>query len=75
MSPYIVWHAMTIFVNHVISRFNVTLFVYIPFLLIVLSYFFIAGALSKMASWEGRFKAIKTCSAHLMLVSLLLPST
>ncbi|XP_064159234.1 olfactory receptor 51A4-like [Anguilla rostrata] len=58
------------FINHVISRFNVTLFVYIPFLLIVLSYFFIAGALSKIASWEGRFKAIKTCSAHLMLVSL-----
>ncbi|XP_035242384.1 olfactory receptor 1-like [Anguilla anguilla] len=56
--------------NHVISRLNVTLFVYIPFLLIVLSYFFIAGALSKIASWEGRFKAIKTCSAHLMLVSL-----
>uniref|UniRef100_A0A0E9PIC5 G-protein coupled receptors family 1 profile domain-containing protein n=1 Tax=Anguilla anguilla TaxID=7936 RepID=A0A0E9PIC5_ANGAN len=26
------------FINHVISRLNVTLFVYIPFILIVLSY-------------------------------------
>ncbi|XP_064159235.1 olfactory receptor 52E4-like [Anguilla rostrata] len=58
------------FINHVISRLNVTLFVYIPFILIVLSYIFIAGAVFKIASWEGRFKAIKTCSAHLMLVSL-----
>ena len=42
----------------------------IPFIFIVLSYVFIVHALFKIASWEGRFKAMKTCSAHLMLVTL-----
>ncbi|XP_061073785.1 olfactory receptor 1M1-like [Conger conger] len=41
-----------------------------PFIFIVLSYVLISHALFKIASWEGRFKAIKTCSAHLMLVTL-----
>ncbi|XP_064159249.1 olfactory receptor 1E16-like [Anguilla rostrata] len=58
------------FINHVISRVHAALLLYLPFILTVLSYVFIVGALSKIASWEGRFKAIKTCSAHLMLVAL-----
>ncbi|XP_064158501.1 olfactory receptor 1E16-like [Anguilla rostrata] len=58
------------FINHVISRVNAALLLYLPFILTVISYVFIVGALSKIASWEGRFKAIKTCSAHLMLVAL-----
>ncbi|XP_035240211.1 olfactory receptor 1-like [Anguilla anguilla] len=56
--------------NSMITTVHIILWICVPFLLIILSYFFIAGALSKIASWEGRFKAIKTCSAHLMLVSL-----
>ncbi|XP_035239981.1 olfactory receptor 1-like [Anguilla anguilla] len=58
------------FINQVISRVNAALLLYLPFILTVLSYVFIAGALSKIASSEGQFKAIKTCSAHLMLVAL-----
>ncbi|XP_064159391.1 olfactory receptor 1-like [Anguilla rostrata] len=58
------------FINHVISRVHVALLLHLPFILTVISYVFIAGALSKIASSEGRFKAIKTCSAHLMLVAL-----
>ena len=42
----------------------------VPFIFILLSYVFIVHALFKIASWEGQFKAMKTCSAHLMLVTL-----
>ncbi|XP_035241111.1 olfactory receptor 52E8-like [Anguilla anguilla] len=57
-------------VNGVIGIANIALLLYIPFILTVMSYVFIAGALLKIASWEGRLKAIKTCSAHLILVAL-----
>ncbi|XP_064158255.1 olfactory receptor 1E16-like [Anguilla rostrata] len=57
-------------VNHIMAFVDTVLLLYIPFILTVLSYVFISGALFKIASWEGRLKAIKTCSAHLMLVAL-----
>ncbi|XP_061073175.1 olfactory receptor 1F1-like, partial [Conger conger] len=56
--------------NYIMAYTCIILFLYLPFIFIVLSYVFIAHALFKIASWEGRFKAIKTCSAHLMLVAL-----
>ncbi|XP_036393603.1 olfactory receptor 1-like [Megalops cyprinoides] len=56
--------------RHVIAYVGMTIFFYIPFLLIVLSYVFISYALFKIATWEGRFKALKTCSSHLMLVAI-----
>ncbi|XP_035241114.1 olfactory receptor 52E4-like [Anguilla anguilla] len=57
-------------INFIIAYVNMILLLYVPFILTALSYVFIAGALFKIASWEGRFKAIKTCSAHLILVAL-----
>ncbi|XP_064158487.1 olfactory receptor 52E8-like isoform X1 [Anguilla rostrata] len=56
--------------NSIMAKLYMVLFLYLPFILTVLSYVFIAFALFKVASWEGRLKAIKTCSAHLMLVAL-----
>ncbi|XP_036393604.1 olfactory receptor 1-like [Megalops cyprinoides] len=56
--------------NRIIAYVGITLFFYIPFLLIVLSYVFITHALFKIATWEGRLKALKTCSSHLMLVAI-----
>ncbi|XP_064158385.1 olfactory receptor 52E8-like [Anguilla rostrata] len=55
-------------VNRIMANVNIVLLLYVPFILTALSYVFIAGALCKIASWEGRFKAIKTCSSHLILV-------
>ncbi|XP_035241112.1 olfactory receptor 1-like [Anguilla anguilla] len=57
-------------VNAIMAIANIALLLYVPFILTVLSYAFISVALFKIASWEGRLKAIKTCSAHLMLVAL-----
>ncbi|XP_061073316.1 olfactory receptor 52E8-like [Conger conger] len=56
--------------NGITGIVNIILLLYIPLILTVLSYVFICGAIFKIASWEGRVKAIKTCSAHLMLVAL-----
>ncbi|XP_061073189.1 olfactory receptor 51E2-like [Conger conger] len=56
--------------NYIMAYSCIILFVYLPLILTVLSYAFIAGALIKITSQEGRFKAIKTCSAHLMLVAI-----
>ncbi|XP_035240396.1 olfactory receptor 1-like [Anguilla anguilla] len=56
--------------NSIMAKVSASLFLYLPFILTVLSYVFIAFALFKVASWEGRLKAIKTCSAHLILVAL-----
>ncbi|XP_061073172.1 olfactory receptor 1F1-like, partial [Conger conger] len=56
--------------NYIMAHASSILFLYLPLIFIVLSYVCIAHALFKIASWEGRFKAIKTCSAHLMLVAL-----
>ncbi|XP_035239655.1 olfactory receptor 52E4-like [Anguilla anguilla] len=59
--------------NHVniIMGIVVTVLLFcVPFFFTVLSYLFIARALFKIASWEGRLKAMKTCSAHLILVAV-----
>ncbi|XP_035239656.1 olfactory receptor 52E4-like [Anguilla anguilla] len=57
-------------VNLIMVIINMILLLYLPIILTVLSYVFISGALSKIASWEGRIKAIKTCSAHLIMVAI-----
>ncbi|XP_035239667.1 olfactory receptor 52E8-like [Anguilla anguilla] len=58
------------YINHMLSIINIVLLLYLPLILTVLSYVFISGALFKIASWEGRLKAIKTCSAHLIMVAM-----
>ncbi|XP_036393609.1 olfactory receptor 52E4-like [Megalops cyprinoides] len=58
------------FPNNVMAKVNTVLYLYIPLILIVLSYVFITCALFKIASWEGRLKALKTCSSHLIIVAI-----
>ncbi|XP_057207464.1 olfactory receptor 1M1-like [Triplophysa rosa] len=61
-------------VNAVLAVFNMCLYLIVPLILIVLSYICILFALSKVTTWEGRLKALKTCVTHLLLVaSLFLP--
>ncbi|XP_035242310.1 olfactory receptor 52E4-like [Anguilla anguilla] len=57
-------------VNRNFAIVVIVLLFYVPFIFTVLSYVFIARALFKIASWEGRLKAMKTCSAHLILVAV-----
>uniref|UniRef100_A0A3B1KDV1 G-protein coupled receptors family 1 profile domain-containing protein n=1 Tax=Astyanax mexicanus TaxID=7994 RepID=A0A3B1KDV1_ASTMX len=47
-----------------------TLFIYIPLIFIVLSYLGIFLALSKITTWAGRLKALKTCVSHLLAVGV-----
>ncbi|XP_036392270.1 olfactory receptor 1-like [Megalops cyprinoides] len=56
--------------NDVMAYVVIVLFLYIPFIVIMLSYVSITRALFKIATWEGRFKALKTCSSHLILVAI-----
>ncbi|XP_048837617.1 olfactory receptor 1-like [Brienomyrus brachyistius] len=48
----------------------IVLHLFLPMSVIGLSYAFILLALSKITSWEGRLKALKTCFSHLFLVSV-----
>ncbi|XP_065136167.1 olfactory receptor 1M1-like [Paramisgurnus dabryanus] len=61
-------------VNAFLAVFNICLYLIAPLILILLSYLGIFLALSKITTWEGRLKALKTCVSHLLLVaSLFLP--
>uniref|UniRef100_A0A8C2PYQ5 Odorant receptor, family D, subfamily 111, member 11 n=1 Tax=Cyprinus carpio TaxID=7962 RepID=A0A8C2PYQ5_CYPCA len=56
------------------ARLCTALYVVAPLLFIVLSYLGIFLALSKITTWQGRLKALKTCVSHLLLVgSFFLP--
>ncbi|XP_036393607.1 olfactory receptor 52E4-like [Megalops cyprinoides] len=56
--------------NSALAKVNMVLFLYLPLTLTVLSYLFITCALFKIATREGRLKALKTCSSHLILVAI-----
>uniref|UniRef100_A0A673JCR1 Odorant receptor, family D, subfamily 111, member 8 n=1 Tax=Sinocyclocheilus rhinocerous TaxID=307959 RepID=A0A673JCR1_9TELE len=61
-------------INYFMGRLCTALYVVAPLLFIVLSYLGIFLALSKITTWEGRLKALKTCVSHLLLVgSFFLP--
>uniref|UniRef100_A0A8C1PHY2 Olfactory receptor 1-like n=1 Tax=Cyprinus carpio TaxID=7962 RepID=A0A8C1PHY2_CYPCA len=59
-------NSINVFFNNVIA----TLFLIVPFCIIVLSYMGIFFALSKITTWEARLKALKTCVSHLLLVGI-----
>nr|XP_006628477.1 PREDICTED: olfactory receptor 1-like [Lepisosteus oculatus] len=56
--------------NWTIASVYTVAFIFLPLALIILSYVCIIAALSRIASAEGRWKAFKTCTAHLALVSI-----
>ncbi|XP_057207365.1 olfactory receptor 5B12-like [Triplophysa rosa] len=57
-------------INVFIAKFNTSLFLVAPLIIVVLSYLGIFLALSKITTWEGRFKALRTCASHLLVVGL-----
>ncbi|XP_063302576.1 olfactory receptor 1468-like [Pelobates fuscus] len=55
---------------HIEALFLCVIVVIIPFLLITVSYVYIALTISKMPSSSGKKKAFSTCSSHLTVVSI-----
>ncbi|MBN3308623.1 olfactory receptor 1E16-like [Amia ocellicauda] len=56
--------------NHIMAIFCTTLFFVAPVAVIGLSYVCIIIALLKITTQEGRLKAMKTCTSHLILVAI-----
>nr|XP_014425377.1 olfactory receptor 10A4-like [Pelodiscus sinensis] len=56
--------------NNILGFFIIVLFIISPFLMIILSYFYIISTILKLPSVEGRRKAFSTCSSHIIVVSL-----
>ncbi|XP_040035611.1 olfactory receptor 1E16-like [Gasterosteus aculeatus] len=56
--------------SYILAKFLIALFFMFPLLFIVLSYVCIGYALSKVATSQERYKAFKTCTAHLSLVTI-----
>ncbi|XP_020499720.2 olfactory receptor 8B8-like [Labrus bergylta] len=56
--------------SHVYELVAAMIIIWLPPLLIAVTYFCIFTALSRIASGEERLKALKTCSSHLILVAL-----
>ncbi|KAI4895432.1 hypothetical protein NFI96_007288 [Prochilodus magdalenae] len=57
-------------INSVMAKLNTALGVYIPLVAIMASYLGILHALSKITTWAGRLKALKTCVSHLLVVGI-----
>ncbi|XP_017537139.2 olfactory receptor 1-like [Pygocentrus nattereri] len=57
-------------VNRIMGLVCIAVVIYIPLALITLSYFIIGFALLKMSRGFERIKAMKTCTAHLILVAI-----
>ncbi|XP_029030175.1 olfactory receptor 51F2-like [Betta splendens] len=57
-------------VNSILAKVVITVIMFIPPLLIALTYMCIAVALSRIASGVERLRALKTCTSHLILVAI-----
>ncbi|KAK2828275.1 hypothetical protein Q5P01_019309 [Channa striata] len=58
------------YLNYIIAYLVLLAIVFVPPILIVLTYVCIAIALSRIASGVERLKALKTCTSHLILVAI-----
>ncbi|XP_051717443.1 olfactory receptor 52E4-like [Ctenopharyngodon idella] len=57
-------------INKIMGFLYTSLYLIAPLLIIILSYLGIFCVVSKIATWEGRLKALKTCVSHLLLVGI-----
>ncbi|ROJ66312.1 Olfactory receptor 52E4 [Anabarilius grahami] len=57
-------------INKIMGLLYTSLYLIAPLLIIILSYLCIFYVVSKIATWEGRLKALKTCVSHLLLVGI-----
>ncbi|XP_036416893.1 olfactory receptor 1496-like [Colossoma macropomum] len=57
-------------INIIMGVICIAVLIFIPLIFITLSYFFIGFALLKMSRGFERTKAMKTCTAHLILVAI-----
>ncbi|XP_058270037.1 olfactory receptor 1M1-like [Hemibagrus wyckioides] len=57
-------------INSFMAKFCTVVYLYAPFTAIILSYVGILLALTKITTWEGRLKALKTCVSHLLVVGV-----
>ncbi|XP_034166442.2 olfactory receptor 1M1-like [Pangasianodon hypophthalmus] len=55
-------------INSFMAKLCIAVYLYAPLTAIVLSYVGILLALTKITTWEGRLKALKTCISHLLIV-------
>ncbi|KAI5099231.1 odorant receptor, family D, subfamily 111, member 10, partial [Silurus meridionalis] len=56
--------------NALMVRFCIAVYLYVPLTAIILSYIGILLALTRITTWEGRLKALKTCVSHLLIVGI-----
>ncbi|XP_036379736.1 olfactory receptor 8D1-like [Megalops cyprinoides] len=56
--------------NWFMASFTTVALYFVPFGFIAVTYLFIIYAILRIASSEGRWKAFKTCSSHLILVAI-----
>ncbi|XP_017539803.1 olfactory receptor 1M1-like [Pygocentrus nattereri] len=57
-------------INSVMAKICTVLFIYVPLIAITVSYIGILLSLSKITTWAGRLKALKTCVSHLLVVGI-----
>ncbi|XP_027013021.1 putative gustatory receptor clone PTE03 [Tachysurus fulvidraco] len=57
-------------INSLMANVCIAIYLYAPLTAIVLSYIGILLALTKITTWEGRLKALKTCVSHLLIVGV-----
>ncbi|KAM9468919.1 olfactory receptor 1N1-like [Clarias gariepinus] len=57
-------------INSFMAKLCTAIYLYAPFIAIVLSYLGILLTLIKVTTWKSRLKALKTCVSHLLVVAI-----